>query len=187
LLAELCRLHAQHRQPLNSALSIKYSRQLLLPRASIKSVRCCYYLILSCALRPCLVMWDVGGAHSLAADDSVAPTERDTHRPRRKVKPGKRKEHKHHDDFPLFTYRLHWSLNRLFYDALSLGIPFPALISSLMGHCSPDAATLLSRYPGIVSDLCTGLPEHQLLRPGLHRPGQLHFGTVCTDCGPPLN
>lgn len=30
----------------------------------------------------------------------------------------------------------------------------------------PDTATLLSRYPGIVSDLRTKLLEHQLLRPG---------------------
>lgn len=92
--------------------------------------------------------------------------------------PDQRTEHEHHDDLPLFTYRrLHLSLlDRLFYDAVGVGIPFPAIISSFMGRFPPNAATLLSRYPGIVSDLRTGLPEHQLLRPGRPRHGQLLFG-----------
>ena len=170
-LAGLCRLRARHCQPY-----YPYNIRGSCCYKSFDQGCSYYYLILSCALLPCLVMSNAGASrhHSSALQRQTTASLPQIY-PQTQKQGDKRTELKHYGDFTLFTYR---RLCRSLLDRLSvsLGIPFPAIISFSMGRFPPDAATLLSRYPGIVSDLRPGLPEHRLLRPGLHRPRQLHFG-----------
>ena len=171
LLAESCQLRTAP-PALKIGIILKYLRQLLLPEYRPSVFRCPCYLILSCAWLGSIWCYEgeIGPTHWQQTTASL-PHHRKIlyHIPQRKARPDKRTD-RYYDHFTFISYhRHHWSLlDRLFFDAVGLGIPFPAIFSFFMVRFPSDAATLLSRYPGIVPDLRTKLLEHRLLRPGLY-------------------